>query len=80
MANIEELACSFFENSVGTLDITVNDDFDHVSPNDCHYCSENQFIDGFQNMHENDVTVLHLNIRSMSKNFDAFNTLTRKIQ
>ena len=79
MANIEEEVKSLLENNANTLDLN-NDDFNHATPIDCNYFTENQFIDEFQNTHKHEVTVLHLNIRSMHKNVDAFNNLTKNFR
>ena len=81
MINIEEVVCSSLENNARTLQLGANDDLDidHASTINCQYYSEDQFIDGFQN-NQGIVTVLHLNMRSMHKNFDAFNALTEKFK
>ena len=59
MANTEEVVNRFFENNGRTLELTVNDDLDQALSIDCNYCTENQFVDRFQNKQENEVTVLH---------------------
>ena len=44
-----------------------------------HYCSPNDFKNNFQSFSEDSFSVLHLNIRSMNKNFELSKNFIQKL-
>ena len=50
---------------------------DNISPLDTDYISPSEFNENFKNFWENSFSVLHLNIRSLHKNFESFVKLVK---
>ena len=45
----------------------------------CNYCTEKQFFDMVCGSESNELALIHLNIRSMCKNFENFSVFTKRI-
>ena len=58
-------------------DPDVNFFQDNVSPLDTDYVSPDDFSRNFKDFTENSFSVLHLNIRSLNKNFESFAELVK---
>ena len=57
----------------------VNFFHDNVSPLDTDYISPDDFSGNFKDFTENSFSVLHLNIRSLNKNFKSFAELYKSL-
>ena len=53
--------------------------YQDISSLETHYCSPNDFQNNFQCFLKDSFSVLHLNIRSMNKNFESFKEFYSKI-
>ena len=60
-------------------DPDVNFFHDNVSPLDTDYISPDDFSGNFKDFTENSFSVLHLNIRSLNKNFESFAQLYKSL-
>ena len=60
-------------------DPDVNFFHDNVSPLDTDYISPDDFSGNFKDFTENSFSVLHLNIRSLNKNFESFAELYKSL-
>ena len=54
--------------------------YQDISSLETHYCSPNDFKNNFQSFLKDSFSVLHLNIRSMNKNFESFKEFYLKIK
>ena len=54
--------------------------YQHISSLETHYCSPNDFKNNFQSFLKDSFSVLHLNIRSINKNFESFKEFYSKIK
>ena len=67
MAQLDEDMCNFFEDNSSN----ISGSFEYVTLN-CNYFTENQFLESVCNTRSsNELTLLHMNIRSMCKIFDT---------
>ena len=60
-------------------DAGVNFVHDNVSPLDTDYISPDDFSGNFKDFTENSFSVVHLNIRSLNKNFESFAELYKSL-
>ena len=72
MGQSEEDISNFFEAKTNSLESNVNENNETII-NNCHYCTENQFIDKMCTSVGDELTLLHFNIRSMNNKIDNLN-------
>ena len=76
--NFESLSYNPFsthENSINSEHDRDINFYQDISSLWTHYCSPNEFQNNFQCFLKDSFSVLHLNIRSMNKNFESFKEL-----
>ena len=80
--NFKSLSCNPFSihksSTNGEHDPDINF-YQDISYLETHYCSPNDFQNNFQCFLKDSFSGLHLNIRSMNKNFEPFKEIYSKI-
>ena len=81
--NLESLS----HNTFSIHESSINRDHDpdinfyqDISSLETHYCRPNDFKNNFQSFLKDSFSVLHLNIRSMNKNFESFKEFYSKMK
>ena len=81
--NFEYLSYNLFSIHESSINSEHDPDinfYQDISSLGTHYCSPNDFKNNFQSYLKDSFSVLHLNIRSMNKNFESFKEFYSKIK
>ena len=81
--NFESLSYNPFsihESSINSEHDPDINSYQDISSLETHYCSPNDFKNNFQSFLKDSFSILHLNIRSMNKNFESFKEFCSKIK